>query len=146
MSRKWFLVTSTFKTVVHLRHSSASDIGRKFFHEFINEMTFSKQECIPVGCVPSATVAVCWGVSAPGGCLVWRGLLQGVPGLGGLPQGVPGPGGVCSGEVVVVSQHALSQIPPVNRMTDRCKDITFATLLQTVTTEFNLMVCKFTNL
>ena len=25
-----------------------------------------KQECIPVGCVPSAAVAVCWGVSARG--------------------------------------------------------------------------------
>ena len=40
-----------------------------------------KQECIPVGCVPSGAVAV----SAPGG----------VP----APRGVPGPGGVgaCSG-------------------------------------------------
>ena len=30
----------------------------------------TEQECIPVGYVPSATVAVCWGVPAPGsgGC------------------------------------------------------------------------------
>ena len=38
-----------------------------------------------------------------------------------LPQG-----GVCSG-VGVVSQHALRHPPPVNRMTDRCKNITLAT-------------------
>ena len=47
-------------------------------------------------------------------------------------------GGVCSGgmcllqgvAVVVVSQHALRQKPPpptVNRMTNRCKNITLAT-------------------
>ena len=41
----------------------------------------NKQECIPVGCVPSATVAVCWG---DGGCLLW---------------GVSALGGVCSGGV-----------------------------------------------
>ena len=35
-----------------------------------------------------------------------------------LPGGMPGPGGG------VVSQHALRQTPPVNRMTDRCKNIT----------------------
>ena len=63
-----------------------------------------------------------------GGCLV----LGGVP----APGGVPGPGGCllrggdwCWG---VVSQHALRQTPPVNRMTDRCKNITFATSLRTV--------------
>ena len=35
-----------------------------------------KQECIPVRCVPSATVAVCWwggGGPDPGGCLVPEG-------------------------------------------------------------------------
>ena len=53
-----------------------------------------QQECIPVGCVPSATVTVCWR-----GCLVRGGAWsQGeclVP--GGLPPGgVPGPGGCLS--------------------------------------------------
>ena len=48
------------------------------------------------------------------------------------PGGVSGPGGVCSGRCLlqggVVSQHALRQTPlPVNRMTDRCKNITLAT-------------------
>ena len=45
------------------------------------------------------------GVSAPGGCLL---------------QGVSAPWGV-------VSQHALRQTPPVNRITDTSKNITLAT-------------------
>ena len=54
-------------------------------------------------------------MSAPGG--VWSGGVYlvpgGVPGLGGclLPGGVPGPGG-------------CQVPPPVNRMTNRCKNIT----------------------
>ena len=43
-----------------------------------------KQECIPVGCVPSATVAVCWGgVPDPGGggC-AWSGGVPGATGVG----------------------------------------------------------------
>ena len=49
-----------------------------------------------VGGVPGLRVGACL---VPGGCL---------PGSGGGP----------------VSQHALRQIPPMNRMTDRCKNIT----------------------
>ena len=52
------------------------------------------------------------GVSAPGGCL--------------LPKGVSAPGGVSAAVGVVVSEHALRQTPPVNRMTNRCKNITLA--------------------
>ena len=70
--------------------------------------------------------ACSWGVG-----LVWVGMLP--PGGWVLPPRgyqlrgrVPAPGGV-------VSQHALRQTPLlVNRMTDRCKNITFATLLWTV--------------
>ena len=69
----------------------------------------------------------------------------GLPGLGGsAPGGLPGPGGsawsggVCLVQGVclvwgvafsrgVASHHALRQTPPVNRMTDRCKNITLAT-------------------
>ena len=61
---------------------------------------FLKQECIPVGCVPSAAVAVCRGVSAfgPGGVCFWsRGCLLLVPGVSAF-----GPGGC-------VSQHALDR-------------------------------------
>ena len=74
---------------------------------------YKGQECIPVGCVPAARRPYA-GVCFPGGCLVRGGL---------LPEGVSGPGGV-------VSQHALRQKPPpplVNRMTNRCKNITLAT-------------------
>ena len=58
------------------------------------------------------------GGSGLGGCLLQGGLLR-----GGLLLGGSAPGGV-------VSQHALKQTPfpsPVNRMTDRCKNITLAT-------------------
>ena len=51
------------------------------------------------------------GLSGLGDLLVWRGVL---PGLGGLP----GPGESAWARWVV-SQHALRQTPPVNRMTDR---------------------------
>ena len=66
---------------------------------------FYWQECIPVECVPSAAVTA-GGVSA---------------------QGVSAQGGVCPGDVCLgcVSKHALRQTPPqVDRMTDRCKNIT----------------------
>ena len=75
------------------------------------------------------------GVSAPGGiwsrgmstlggwCLLRDGLLRGV-----CSGGVSGLGGSAPGGVV--SQHALRQTatPPVNRMANRCKNITLATL------------------
>ena len=111
------------------------------------------QECIPVGCVLAACrpyAGVCFpggglpgprgglpcprwvcqvpgGVSDPGGWCLTRGGLPGLGGCliqGGLIQGVlPGPRGEG------VSQHALRQNPPppVNRMTNRCKNITLAT-------------------
>ena len=47
--------------------------------------THREKECIPVGCVPSAAVAVCWGVSAPGGGSVpGEGVLWGVSAPGGM--------------------------------------------------------------
>ena len=85
------------------------------------------------------------GLPVPGGGLPgpWGGGL--VPDLGGSAWsrgsacsrgGLPGPGGVylvwgglVPGSGGVVSQHALRQNPPppVNRMTNRCKNITLAT-------------------
>ena len=57
----------------------------------------NKQECIPVGCVPSATVAAGEGVvSAPGGVWETGGCLPDgcLPsGGGGLPRGVFARGG-----------------------------------------------------
>ena len=57
-----------------------------------------KQECIPVGCVPA------WGVF--------------------LPRGVYLPGGVPAGGVYLPGGVPAQVLPPVNRMTDRCKNIT----------------------
>ena len=51
--------------------------------------------------------------------------------LGGLlPRGVCSQGGSAPGGVCfrgMVTQHALRQTPPLNRMTDRCKNITLVT-------------------
>ena len=108
-----------------------------------------KQECIPVGCVPAARwpyAGVCFleggllpggGVYVRGGVPAWGGYLPrgmylpgwGVPAQEGgipawevyLPRGVYLPGGVCSG-------GALRHIPPVNRITHTCKNITLAQL------------------
>ena len=106
-----------------------------------------KQECIPVGCVPSAAVAVCWGMSAsvhagihPPGCgpgpllgvdmdtpWVWACTPLGLdtqpppPGVGLDP---PGLGLYTSPR----TDHPTSALgldldtpPPVNRITDTCK-------------------------
>ena len=122
-----------------------------------------KQECIPVGCIPTAHrpyARVCF----PGGCLVRR--CGGRPGLvgwcawsggwcawsgghawsGGVclvwGSGVPGPGG--GGRLlrgVCLSALWDTTTPPVNRMTNRCKNITLATTsLRPVITRSNLQV------
>ena len=66
--------------------------------------------CLVPGGLPSPGGAWSQGVCLVPGCS-WSGGVcsQGVPSHGGW--GVPGPGGV--------SQHALRQTTPVNRMTDR---------------------------
>ena len=93
-----------------------------------------QQEYIPVGCVPSAAVAV-WRVcvSARGVCVCLEGVC--LPG-GCLPGGVcrrsgclpvggylPMEGGVYPGRGRLGGVHLPP--PSVNRMTDRCKNITF---------------------
>ena len=96
----------------------------------------TEQECIPVGCVPSAAAAVPEGVGGvlPGGvCASWGvcasqgGVIPaGVLPLGYASRGVCFPGGVCAsrgghmflgGMPPGGSQHALSQTPPVDRHT-----------------------------
>ena len=61
-----------------------------------------KLECIPVGCVPFATVVILGGVCNGG---FW-------------PVGVF-PGGVCLGGVSPEGKRCLPDPPPVSRMTDR---------------------------
>ena len=98
----------------------------------------TEQECIPVGCVPAVRRPYA-GVCFPGGCLVQGGSApRGVPGLEGYARGGMLPGGCMVWGCMVwgvygpgglVSQQALRQNPPppVNRMTNRCKNITLAT-------------------
>ena len=66
------------------------------------------------------------GVPGPGGgCLVPGVCSQGVSG----PGGVPVPGGSAPGRGGIPA--CTEADPPVNRITDRCKNITFATSLWT---------------
>ena len=81
-------------------------------------------------------------VSAPGGVYVclggggaWSGGV-GVPGpWGSAPGGVPGPGGVG------IPACIEAEPPPVNRMTDRCKNITLATTSLRPVISQALMAC-----
>ena len=76
------------------------------------------QECIPVGC---AAVAVCW----EGGCLLARGCLH--------PRGCLLLRGVSASGGGVYPSMQWGRPPPVDRMRDRCKNITFPQLrLRTV--------------
>ena len=109
-----------------------------------------KQECIPVECVPSAAAAVSGGGGAyflgmlpSGGCF----LLGVLPSRGVLPRGggcfLPGEGvasftggsfpGAGGGGIPACTE---ADTPSVNRMTDRCKNITFTTSLRTVNITF----------
>ena len=94
------------------------------------QVSYSKQECIPVGCVPSAAVAMpipaCTGQGEVYPSIHWAGVCvsQHALGRGCLPRGCLPRGGVCPGVVSAqgmwgclstqgcVSQHALRQTPP----------------------------------
>ena len=121
-------------------------LSLKAFEKFQQQ---NKQECIPVGCVPPA----CWpypsmhcrgylprGVYLPGGCTcqgvyLTRGctcqkgvyLPAGCTCQGGVlaQEGVHAGGVTCPGEV------PAQVLSPVNRMTDRCKNITLRVQLPT---------------
>ena len=91
-----------------------------------DRQTSVKQECIPVGCIPSATVAVCWGVHLPRGvylpgeCICLGVYLpEGVfvPAGGYLPGvNLPAQGGV---PAWAGTPQGAGTPPPVNTMTDR---------------------------
>ena len=108
-----------------------------------------KQECFPVRCVPSATVALLGGYLVPGG----------VPGLGEctwsprgctwswgvylVPAGVPGPGGCTWFWGCTWSEGEGVPCPRGGRYSPRgqthtCKNITFATSLRTVIISANM--------
>ena len=97
-----------------------------------------KQECIPVGCVPSAVVAIGGGY-LPGGCQPRGGVCLG----GCLPRGVSTWGGVypglCLPRVVSVQRGCPSRggvcpsafwiYPLIKRITDAFENITLPQLL-----------------
>ena len=83
--------------------------------------TFIQQECIPVGCVPSATVAVCF-QGGPHTPL----LEQPPPWSRPPPPGADPPAARHAG--IPPAMHA-GIAPPMDRMTDMRKNITFATSL-----------------
>ena len=136
--------------------SSASSLMRSPLSHSVDTNTscdtkwnLKKQECIPVGCVPADRrpyAGVCFpggggsapgggllrGGSGPGGCLLRGGVVLhagGVSALGGCLL----PGGVWSGGFSMAGGSGKENppgwenpSPPVNRMTDRCKNITLA--------------------
>ena len=78
-----------------------------------------KQECIPVGCVPSAAVAVLReGGVCPGGVVYPGGVIRGC-----LPRWVC-QGGVCL-EACLLGVGGCTPPPPMNRITDMCKKLPF---------------------
>ena len=101
------------------------------------------QECIPVGCVPSAAVAMCIpACTGQGGVyssMHWAGRGVCIPactgGGGGSAIGVFQEEGVCLGGVCLgeclprgcPSMH-WRRYPPADRMTGRCKNITLPQL------------------
>ena len=93
-----------------------------------------KQECIPVGCVPAARRPYS-GVCVPGGVSAWSG--GGLPGPGGV---LPVQGGSPSwaGVLPVQGGFSLPGDPPMDRITDTCKNITLATTLLRPVTIWNV--------
>ena len=90
--------TDVYESIIHTRmHSSRMRTGRS--------LTVCREGCMVPG------VCVCL---VEGGCMVLGGVCTWSGGV------VPGPGGV-------VSQHALRQTPPVNRIKHTSKNITWAT-------------------
>ena len=101
-----------------------------------------QQECIPVGCIPAAHwlyAAVFFpggGLPGPGGGSPWSGgggvvrlglggVLLGPRGGGGSPWSRGGFSLVLGG--ILLGPGGVSGDPPVNRITDTCKNITLAT-------------------
>ena len=124
-------------------------------------ISFTKQECIPVGCVSAAHwpyAGVCFpggctyswgGVLSPGGCVCPRGcLLWGVSAQGGVCSR-----GVCSGGSVPAGVSAPrgcgipacteADNPPVDRITDACKTLPWSNFVAAgKDTRFNNWTCR----
>ena len=104
-----------------------------------------KQECIPVGCLSSAAVGVCWGEgSLPGGGVSAQ---EGVAAQGMSAWGVSAFGAVCLGGVCpgVSALGVSGRQPPTDRiLTHACENITFPQLhLWTVIISLNQFHLSF---
>ena len=80
-----------------------------------------ERECIPVGCVSSAAVAMSGGGCLPKGVPAWGGCLGGGACLGGC---LPGGGVLSRGGRVYTSPHLWTEF-----LTHACVNITFPQLL-----------------
>ena len=110
-----------FKVSLNLNHDNqwlnqgstknALAVSVQFFSNFhaVFSKNLAKQECIPVGCVLSAAVAVCLGVCLPRGVSAWGCLPSGCLPRGVSAKGVSVWGMSAQGDV---SQHALGQQLP----------------------------------
>ena len=87
---------------------SRSNFVLILMHHVVFRKKWYKQESIPVGCVPSAAVAICWGWESAQGDVC-----PGVSAWGGVC-----PGGCLSRGCIPACTEADTP-PPVNRMTDR---------------------------
>ena len=135
---KWIFINNNFPvvsfikpcTTLRMNWISGGSLSVRFLSFLGNfQQKYYQTSCIPVGCVPPVRWpyltacspggvcsrggvcsggVCCGGVSGPGGCLVLGGCL------------VPGGGCVCSWGCV--------RYPPVNRITDACKNITLPQL------------------
>ena len=102
-------------------------LNRVQIHSHKNLFSNTKQECIPVGCVPPASVAISGGGSAHRGVFAPGGVVYlGVSAGGSVCPGGVCPGGVCPEGVVCVSVYGSVHPLWTEWLTDRCKNITFA--------------------
>ena len=98
---------NTRKQIISLTGFSSLFSKKKFSLSFKRSANCSlKQEYNPLGCIPTARYGFRYRMAAGGS----------------LSIGVHCPGGLCPGWV------SLTEIPPVNRITDGCKNITLPQL------------------
>ena len=130
----WRAINSVF-IYIFLKRFRFLPIWLQLKATFTLSESTSKQECIPVGCVPAAHwpydgegESPCWGASLPGGspCQEVGSPCWGYPYWGVLPGG----GGLPAGGVGVSllgGGFSLLETSPVDRIIDMSKNITLAT-------------------
>ena len=139
--RGFTLCCEAFKARSHWSSVSTQTLQIKLRSQTISQWltwsvkkSISKQECIAVGFVPAAHWPYAGGGLPGRGCLLpggspWQGVLPsgGSPCRGGSPWQGGSPWWVVSLAGGGIPACTEADLPPVNRMTDRCKNITLAT-------------------